>query len=74
MPAGFAIGSRPRGAGGFALLHDKSGNDFYNGEVYAQGVGYWYSLGALIDDAGNDVYDATQYAQGAEGYVLQVAY
>jgi hypothetical protein len=62
---GFAIGSRPRGGGGFALLHDKSGNDFYNAEVYAQGVGYWYSLGALIDDSGNDAYDATQYSQGA---------
>jgi HEAT repeat protein len=62
---GFAIGSRPRGGGGFAMLHDKSGNDFYNAEVYAQGVGYWYSLGALIDDAGNDAYDAAQYSQGA---------
>jgi HEAT repeat protein len=62
---GFAIGSRPRGGGGIAVLHDKGGNDFYNGEIYAQGVGYWYSLGALIDDAGNDVYNATQYAQGA---------
>jgi hypothetical protein len=62
---GFAIGFRPRGGGGIAVLHDRGGNDFYNGEIYAQGVGYWYSLGALIDDAGNDVYNATQYAQGA---------
>lgn len=62
---GFAIGHRPRGGGGVALLRDLSGNDFYNAEIYAQGVGYWYSLGALIDEAGNDVYSATQYAQGA---------
>ncbi|RPH92750.1 HEAT repeat domain-containing protein [candidate division KSB1 bacterium] len=62
---GFAIGSRPRGGGGFALLHDAGGDDFYNAEIYAQGVGYWYSLGGLIDDAGNDVYNATQYVQGA---------
>ncbi len=62
---GFAIGSRPRGGGGIALLHDRAGNDFYNAEVYAQGVGYWFSLGGLIDDAGNDVYSATQYVQGA---------
>jgi hypothetical protein len=65
MAQGFAIGSRPRAGGGIALLHDESGNDFYNAEIYAQGVGYWYSLGALLDDAGNDVYNATQYAQGA---------
>jgi hypothetical protein len=62
---GFAIGSRPRAGGGIALLHDVRGNDFYDGEIYAQGVGYWYSLGALFDDAGNDSYNATQYAQGA---------
>ena len=62
---GFAIGSRPRGGGGLALLYDRGGNDSYIGEVYAQGVGYWYSLGALVDDAGNDVYSAVQYAQGA---------
>jgi HEAT repeat protein len=62
---GFAIGSRPRGGGGFGLLHDRSGNDFYDAEIYAQGVGYWYSLGILMDDAGNDAYNATQYVQGA---------
>lgn len=62
---GFAIGVRPRAAGGIALLHDRSGNDFYNAEIYAQGVAYWYSLAALFDDAGNDVYNGTQYVQGA---------
>ncbi|MFZ5432141.1 MAG: HEAT repeat domain-containing protein, partial [Calditrichota bacterium] len=62
---GFAIGVRPRSGGGIAILHDLGGNDFYNAEIYAQGVGYWYSLGGLIDDGGNDVYNATQYVQGA---------
>jgi len=62
---GFAIGVRPRGGGGIALLHDRNGNDFYNAEIYAQGVAYWYSLAALLDDAGNDVYSGTQYVQGA---------
>ena len=62
---GFAIGFRPRAGGGFALLRDKEGNDFYDAEIYAQGVGYWYSLGMLLDEAGNDAYDATQYVQGA---------
>ena len=62
---GFATGWRPRGGGGFALLHDKGGNDFYDAEIYAQGVGYWYSLGGLLDDSGSDAYNATQYCQGA---------
>lgn len=62
---GFAIGARPRAGGGIALLHDGAGNDFYNAEIYAQGVAYWYSLAALFDDAGNDVYNGTQYVQGA---------
>ena len=62
---GFATGSRPRGGGGLALLYDRGGNDSYIGEVFAQGVGYWYSLGALVDEAGNDVYSAVQYSQGA---------
>ncbi|MBU1984307.1 hypothetical protein KJ815_07850, partial [bacterium] len=62
---GFAIGARPRGGGGLAVLQDLAGNDFYNAEIYAQGVAYWYSLAGLLDRAGNDVYNATQYVQGA---------
>ena len=62
---GFAIGARPRAGGGFALLRDREGNDFYDAEIYAQGVGYWYSLGMILDEAGNDAYNATQYVQGA---------
>jgi HEAT repeat protein len=62
---GFATGSRPRGGGGFALLHDLSGNDFYDAEIYGQGVGYWYSLGCLLDDSGSDAYSTSQYCQGA---------
>ncbi len=65
LSQGFATGSRPRGGGGIAILHDLAGNDFYDAEIYGQGVGYWYSLGALIDDGGNDSYSATQYAQGS---------
>lgn len=62
---GFAVGFRPRAGGGLALLRDREGNDFYLGEIYAQGTAYWYSLGVLLDEDGNDVYSATQYAQGA---------
>lgn len=65
LSQGFAIGFRPRAAGGVGILLDEFGNDFYDGEVYAQGTSYWYSLGLLFDGAGNDRYLATQYAQGA---------
>ncbi len=62
---GFSIGWRPDAAGGIALLYDKSGNDFYDAEVYAQGTSYWYSLGMLYDGEGYDHYMAAQYSQGA---------
>jgi len=73
LSQGFSIGWRPRAGGGIGVLYDRSGNDFYNAEVYAQGTSYWYSLGMLIDEAGQDVYDATQYSQGA-GIHLSVGY
>ncbi len=62
---GFGIGWRPRAGGGIGILYDRSGNDFYNGEVFCQGTSYWYSLGMLMDNDGNDCYNAVQYAQGA---------
>jgi hypothetical protein len=62
---GFAIGFRPDVSGGIGLLCDLAGNDFYNGDVFCQGCGYWYSLGMLFDENGNDKYYATEYAQGA---------
>lgn len=65
LSQGFSIGFRPTASGGIALLYDKSGQDYYNGGVFAQGTSYWYSLGMLYDGEGNDFYNATQYAQGA---------
>jgi len=62
---GFGMGWRPRAGGGIGVLYDKSGNDFYEGEVFCQGSAYWYSLGMLIDGDGNDSYNAAQYGQGA---------
>jgi len=62
---GFAIGRRPDAGGGVALLCDKSGNDFYDGEVFCEGTSYWYSLGMLWDGSGYDHYTAAQYTQGA---------
>jgi HEAT repeat protein len=65
MSQGFGIGRRPDFGGGIGFLYDKSGNDFYNGDVYAQGASCWCSAGFLIDDEGEDRYIATEYAEGA---------
>jgi hypothetical protein len=63
---GFAIGERDIDyAGGIALLADYAGNDRYLGDIYNQGVGYWYSAGFLYDGAGNDLYEMSQYGQGS---------
>jgi hypothetical protein len=62
---GAGFGLRPDYAGGIAVLFDADGNDRYLGGVYAQGTGYWYSMGLLIDEAGNDVYNAVYYPQGS---------
>ncbi|MCB1216055.1 HEAT repeat domain-containing protein [bacterium] len=63
---GFAIGERDIDyAGGIAMLIDYEGNDRYLGDIYNQGVGYWYSGGFLWDGAGNDLYEMTQYGQGS---------
>jgi len=62
---GMGMGLRPDLAGGLGLLYDKAGNDRYLGGVYAQGSGYWYSVGALLDEGGNDVYNAVYYPQGS---------
>ncbi len=63
---GFAIGERDIDyAGGMAFLIDRAGNDRYLGDIYNQGVGYWYSAGLLWDGGGNDSYEMTQYGQGS---------
>ncbi|HTW90657.1 MAG TPA: hypothetical protein VMH22_03015 [bacterium] len=62
---GFGMGRRPDAGGGVAFLCDKSGNDFYDGEVFCEGTSYWYSLGMLWDGGGYDRYSASQYSQGA---------
>jgi len=65
LSQGFSIGMRPSASGGVAILHDRNGNDFYNAEVYGQGVSYWYSIGALIDDNGSDWHNAEHYSMGS---------
>jgi hypothetical protein len=63
---GFSIGAREHDmAGGVAALIDLDGNDRYLGDIYNQGVGYWYAAGLLYDGGGNDLYEMTQYGQGS---------
>ncbi len=65
MSQGFANGFRPDLPGGIGMIIEKGGNDYYTGDIYAQGAAYWYGIGAIIDDTGNDNYLAYQYAQAA---------
>ncbi|HHS50027.1 MAG TPA: HEAT repeat domain-containing protein [candidate division Zixibacteria bacterium] len=62
---GFAIGWRPDVSGGVGFLFDREGNDTYSSGIYAQGVSYWYALGALVDNGGNDVFTSVWYPQGS---------
>lgn len=52
-------------SGGIGVLLDLGGNDRYEAQVFAQGVGYYEGLGMLLDDGGNDRFDAAWYAMGA---------
>jgi hypothetical protein len=52
-------------AGGIGILLDLAGDDRYEAQVFAQGVGYYEGLGLLVDDGGNDRFDAAWYAMGA---------
>jgi hypothetical protein len=55
-------------AGGMGLLLDLAGNDRYEAQVFAQGVGYYEGLGMLLDDGGNDYFEAAWYAMGASAH------
>jgi hypothetical protein len=52
-------------AGGIGLLLDLAGNDRYEAQVFAQGVGYYEGLGMLVDDGGNDHFETAWYGMGA---------
>ncbi|MEO7993977.1 MAG: hypothetical protein ABI743_06220 [bacterium] len=65
LSQGCAFGLRPTASGGIAFLGDFAGNDFYDSEVFGQGVGYWYAMGMLLDKSGHDWYQCLQYGQGA---------
>ncbi len=51
--------------GGIGMLLDLAGNDRYEAQVFAQGVGYYEGLGMLLDDGGNDHFESAWYAMGA---------
>ena len=64
MAQGAAQGLRTSLGGGVGMLRDDAGNDAYEAEMFAQGVGYYYGVGVLWDRAGDDRYRAVRYAQG----------
>lgn len=65
LSQGCSFGVRPDIAGGVGLIFDKDGNDYYNGGVFSQAVGYWYGLGIIMDLTGNDSYHSVYYPQGS---------
>ena len=64
MAQGAARGSRTSLGGGIGILRDDAGNDVYEAEMFAQGMGFYYGVGLLWDREGNDHYRAVRYAQG----------
>jgi hypothetical protein len=55
-------------SGGIGMLLDLAGNDRYEAQVFAQGVGYYEGLGMLLDNGGNDHFEAAWYAMGASAH------
>ncbi len=55
-------------AGGFGALLDAAGNDRYQAEVFAQGVGYWEGAGLLVDAGGHNRFDVAWYGLGAAAH------
>lgn len=52
-------------AGGIGLLFDLAGNDRYEAQLFAQGMGYYEGLGMLLDDGGDDRFETAWYGMGA---------
>lgn len=61
---GAGFGYRGRIGGGVGILRDDSGDDTYEAQMFAQGLGYYFGLGLLWERGGHDRYRALQYAQG----------
>lgn len=52
-------------SGGIGILVDRTGNDRYEADYFAQGSSYYFGVGILNDLSGSDAYFAGRYAQGA---------
>jgi hypothetical protein len=50
--------------GGFGILIDGAGDDFYESGAYGQGNAYWWSMGILEDRGGDDTHRMMQYGLG----------
>jgi len=61
---GASFGARGRLGGGAGILRDDGGDDVYEAQMFAQGIGYYYGVGLLWDRSGADRYQAHRYAQG----------
>ena len=55
-------------SGGFGLLIDMEGDDYYSCGVFGQGTGYWAGTGLLYDAEGNDQFKGVWYVQGASAH------
>ena len=65
---GAAFGFRDMLGGGVGILRDDAGDDRYDAEMFAQGLGYFYGVGLLWDRGGDDRYRAVRYAQGSAAH------
>jgi hypothetical protein len=61
---GAAFGFRTKLGAGIGILRDDQGDDLYEAEMFAQGMGFYYGVGLLWDRGGHDRYRAVRYAQG----------
>ena len=72
--SGFRIFSKQRAlqtlslAGGWGLLLDMGGSDYYRSSNFSQGMGYFWGVGTFLDLDGNDEYQAARYGQGASAH------
>lgn len=55
-------------AGGWGLLIDGEGDDWYHATVWSQGAGYWWGVGVLEDRAGSDTYRNGWYSLGSAAH------
>ncbi len=55
-------------SGGVGILIDGAGADRYQGSVFAQGGGFWFSTGILADKSGDDAYDSLWYGMASAAH------